>query len=112
MIYPGACNKCGGDLYWEDEEYPQYSGYKCFQGGHFQKEMTNMVEPEPQQVSQSEKPKRAFTRGKKFLAYQERRKAEKLVKARGKPDVVKLGNNSEYWQGYRQAVLDGYLNKL
>ena len=67
MIYPGACNRCGGDLYWEDEEYLQYSGYKCFQGGHFQKEITKMVEPELQQVSQSEKPKRVFTKVRSSL---------------------------------------------
>ena len=78
MIHPGACNKCGGDLYWEDEEYLQYSGYHCFQCGHFQKEITNMAAPEPQQVLQSEKP-RAFTKGRKFLAYQERRKVAKLA---------------------------------
>ncbi len=78
MLIEKACNRCGGDLYWEDEEYLQYSGYKCFQDGHFQKEITKMAEPAPQQVFQSEKP-RAFTKGKKFLAYQERRKVAKLA---------------------------------
>lgn len=81
---PRSCSKCNGDLYWVED----YDGdrWKCLQCGHEQTEIA-MVE----KVGQPEK--RPYRKGPAFYARYNKTSPDQSDK-------------SEYWEGYRQAVLD------
>ena len=94
MLQSKACNKCGGDLYWEEEQYS--SAWHCIQCGFEQGQIGNLMVREEELDQVPVGSKRSYHRGEQFYKRfpHLRDKDNQPVKA------------YEFWHGYRQAVLD------
>ena len=86
-----GCDKCRGDLFMGEDEFDK-PVWNCLQCGHEQYEVNMKEDAKPTG-------KRKYTKGPAFY---ERYRKKAITDATPLSEKPK-----EYWQGYRQAVLDG-----